>query len=500
MPARFGLFALAGITTLFFIAPAAFAEPLDADVDAVVKKSLETWRVPGVAVAIVRDGEVIYLKGHGVRNWKADDPVTPDTLFPIGSCTKAFTTTAMAILVDEGKMDWDDHVRKHLSYFHLSDPLADQDVRLRDLVCHRTGLASNDLLWYRAPWSMEEMVRRAGRLPLAQPFRTRFQYQSTMFTAAGLALASAADQPWQDFVQKRLFDPLGMTESYFTSTAAAKVADRAVGHSLNRLGRPEVLDYYPMPVPNPAGSIHSTARDLSKWLLFQLGDGRAGGQRIVSAANLAETHSPQMVIRLEGIDRDMQPDTVLMSYGMGWVLQDYHGVGLCSHAGAIDGFRVHFTLIPEKRIGIVLLANLQHTRMNQALSNSLVDLLLGMPKKDWNAVCSRAVATAEHAAADKTREREARRRPDAAPSLPLTAYTGVYENPAYGEARVAVEKGALIWTWNQFHTPLDHYQSDEFTAPLEIIDSPHITFTLNAAGAVSAMKVAEPMNAEFRRK
>jgi CubicO group peptidase (beta-lactamase class C family) len=493
------LFALAGMAGLLLIAPAR-AEPLDAAVDALVKKSLETWRVPGVAVAIVRDGEVIYLKGHGVRALDADDPVTPDTLFPIGSCTKAFTTTAMAILVDEGKMAWDDHVRKHLSYFHLGDPLADHDVRLRDLVCHRTGLASNDLLWYRAPWSMEEMVRRAGRLPLAQPFRTRFQYQSTMFTAAGLAVASAADQPWQDVVQKRLFDPLGMTESCFTSTAAAKVADRAVGHRLNRLGRSEIVDYYPMPVPNPAGSIHSTARDLSKWLIFQLGDGRAGGKRIVSAANLAETHSPQMVIRLEGIERDMQPDTVQMSYGMGWVLQDYRGVGLCSHAGAIDGFRVHFTLIPEKRIGIVLLNNLQHTRMNQALSNSLVDLLLGLPKKDWNAVCGKAVLKAEAAAADKARERDAQRKPDAAPSLPLTAYAGAYENPAYGAARVTVEKGALVWIWNQFHTPLDHYQSDEFTAPLEVIGSPHVVFTLNTEGTVSVMRVSEPMNAEFRRK
>jgi len=193
MPAVLRLLTLAGVATLFLVAAPAHSEPLDsAAVDAIVKKSLETWRVSGVAVAIVRDGEVIYLKGRGVRALDADDPVTPDTLFPIGSCTKAFTTTAMAILVDEGKMDWDDHVRKHLSYFHLSDPLADHDVRLRDLVCHRTGLASNDLLWYQASWSMEEMVRRAGRLPLDQPFRTRFQYQSTMFTAAGLAWGARA--------------------------------------------------------------------------------------------------------------------------------------------------------------------------------------------------------------------------------------------------------------------------------------------------------------------
>ena len=309
----------------------------------------------------------------------------------------------MAILVDEGKMGWDDPVRKHLSYFHLGDPLADRKSRLRDLVCHRTGLAPHDLLWYRSPWPPEEVVRRAGLLPLDQPFRTRFQYQSTMFTAAGLAVGSAAGQPWQEFVQKRLFDPLGMTASCFTSTAAAKAADRAVGHRLNRLGRPEVVDYYPEEVPDPAGSIHSTARDLAQWAIFQLGDGRWAGRRIVSAANLAETHTPQMVIRLEGIERDLHPETVQMSYGMGWVLEDYRGVGLCSHAGAIDGFRAHITLIPEKKIGIVLLNNLQSTRMNLALSNSLVDLLLGLPRKDWNGLCAEAVRKDEAAAAEKAR-------------------------------------------------------------------------------------------------
>ena len=205
----------------------------------------------------------------------------------------------MAILVDEGKMAWDDPVRKHLSYFHLSDPLADKDVRLRDLVCHRTGLAANDLLWYRAPWSMEEMVRRAGRLPLDQPFRTRFQYQSTMFTAAGLAVASAADQPWQDFVQKRLFDPLGHDGNPASPRRPPRrspTGPSAIASTASAGRKSSII--IRCRSPNPAGSIHSTARDLSKWLIFQLGDGRVGGKRIVSAANLARDahaangHSP----------------------------------------------------------------------------------------------------------------------------------------------------------------------------------------------------------------
>ena len=487
--------------TLGFLTSAtARAESVDtAAIDATVQKALDAWHVPGVAVAIVRDGEVIYLKGHGVKSIADDDPVTPDTLFPLGSCTKAFTTTAMAMLVDDGKMAWDDPVRKHLSYFHLGDPLADKEVTLRDLVCHRTGLAHHDLLWYRSPWPPEEIVRRAGLLPLDQPFRTRFQYQSTMVTAAGLAVAAAADQPWQDFVQKRLFDPLEMKESCFTSTAAAKASDRAVGHRLNRLGRAEMVDPYPMDYPDPAGSIHSTARDLAQWAIFQLGDGRAGGRRLVSAANLAETHTPQMVIRLEGVERDLHPEAVQMSYGMGWVPEDYRGVGLCSHAGAIDGFRVQITLVPKEKIGIVILANLHFTRMDLALSNSLVDILLGLPRRDWNALLGEAVRKDAAAAADKARVREASRKRDTTPSRELAAYAGAYEHPAYGTVRVTLENGALVWTWNRFRTPLEHYQDDEFTAPLENIGSPHVTFRLNAAG-VTALRVSEPMNVEFRRK
>ncbi len=481
-------------------AATARAEPTDAAIDAAVQKALDAWRVPGVAVAVVRDGNVIYLKGRGVRSLDADGPVTPDTVFPIGSCTKAFTTTAVAMLVDEGKMAWDDPVRKHLSYFHLGDPLADKQVTLRDLLCHRTGLAHHDLLWYRSPWPPEEIVRRAGLLPLDQPFRTRFQYQSTMFTAAGLALAATAHQPWQDFVQKRLFDPLGMKSSCFTSTEAARAADRAVGHRLNRLGRPEVVDFYPMEHPDPAGSIHSTARDLAQWAIFQLGDGTVGDRRLVSAANLAETHTPQMVIRLEGVERDLHPEAVQMSYGLGWVLEDYRGFGLCSHAGAIDGFRVQITLVPKEKIGIVILANLHFTRMNLALSNSLLDLLLGLPRRDWNALIATAVRKDEAAAAEKVRERERLRNHDTTPSRELAAYTGVYEHPAYGVVKVTLERGALVWTWNHFHTPLVHYEYDTFTAPLEDIGSPQVEFRTGAGGAVNAMKVSAPMGVEFVRK
>jgi CubicO group peptidase (beta-lactamase class C family) len=470
-----------------------------APIDALVQEALKAWHVPGVAVAIIRDGEVVYLKGHGVRDVNTREPVTPDTLFPIASCTKAFTTAAMAVLVDEGKMAWDDPVRKHLPYFHLSDPLADQQVILRDLVCHRSGLRGHDLLWYRSPLTPEEQVRKLALLPLDRPFRSAFQYQSTMFVAAGLAVANAAQTPWEDFVRKRLLDPIGMSATTFTTTAAAKSSDRATGHRLNRDSRPEAIPLYPMETPDPAGSIQSNARDLARWVRFQLGDGTANGQRIVTKKNLDETHSPQMVIRLEGLEREIHGETNQMSYGMGWVLQDYRGQALVSHGGAIEGFRTHLAIVPKARLGIVLVCNLTDTRMNQALVNSLLDHLLGLPKKDWNGLYVDLLRKEHEASAERAEKWLASRHPSTKPSHELAAYAGDYEHPAYGTMHVSLERGALVWKWNTFNGTLEHFHYDTFVLPLGVLGNPEVVFTLAADGSVSKMEVRGKVGVEFRR-
>jgi CubicO group peptidase (beta-lactamase class C family) len=481
------------------------AESLDSRaIDALVERTREFWHVPGIAVAIVRDGQVIYLKGHGVRSVTGEEKVTPDTLFPIASCTKSFTTTAMALLVDEGKMSWDDPPRKYVPYFHLSDPFVDREVTLRDLVTHRTGLRGHDMLWYRSPWTQEDIIRRVGRLPLDKPFRTTFQYQSTMFTVAGFAVAKASGMSWEDFVQKRLLDKLGMSATRFTTTATAKTADRAYPHRPNKRGEPESTELYPMEVPEPAGSIQSNVRDLSKWLSFHLGDGTVDGtaksERLVSARNLEVTHTPQIMFDMDALDRAMFPDTNQMSYGMGWVIQDHCGYRILQHAGAIDGFRCHFTLVPKARLGIVLLCNLHQTRMNIALSNGLLGKLLGLPQRDWNAVIAEAERKNHKESEDKERKELARRRLDTHPSRELAGYIGTYEHPAYGTVRIALENDKLVWNWNRFSAPLTHYHYDTFTLPLAIMGEPHIVFTLDGRGTVARMKVLGNMDVEFLRK
>lgn len=485
---------------LAFPATRASADTVDPGaIRALVERTREFWHVPGIAVGIVRGDKVIYLAGHGVRSIAGEEKVTPDTLFPIASCTKSFTTTAMALLVDDGKMKWDDPPRKYVPYFRLSDPLVDANVTLRDLVTHRTGLRGHDLLWYRSPWTQEDIIRRVGRLPLDKPFRTTFQYQSTMFTVAGFAVASASGMSWEAFVQKRLLDPLDMKATRFTTKAIADVADRASPYRLDVEGRPKLMEPYPMDVPEPAGSIQSNARDLLKWLHFQLHNKTVDGKPLVSTRNLEETHTPQIMLDMDAVDRMQFPETHQMSYGMGWVIQDHHGYRLWQHAGAIDGFRCHFTLVPKAKLGIVLLNNLHHSRMNIALSNGLLELLLRLPHRDWNEMVSEAEKKDNEEAEKKESDERRKRQRGTQPSRELGGYVGDYEHPAYGIVRVTLEDGALIWHWNRFHAPLTHYHYDTFLLPIEMMGEPRVVFTLDQRGAVTRMKVLGRMDVEFRR-
>jgi CubicO group peptidase (beta-lactamase class C family) len=405
----------------------------------------------------------------------------------------------MAMLVDEGKMRWDDQVRRYVPSFHLADPLADAEVTLRDLVCHRTGLRGHDLLWYHAAWGQDEIIRKIGLVPLDKPFRSAFQYQGIMFMVAGRAVAEASHQNWTDFVRQRIFEPLGMKTATFTSTAAEQNPDHAGPHRRSATGQIESMPRYKMDTPDPANSIHASARDLTRWLLFQLGDGTFDGKRLVSSAALDETHTPQMLIRMEGPARAMNPDTVQMSYGMGWVIQDYHGHRLLSHAGAIDGFRSHLAFLPEDRLGIVLLNNLNDTRMSLALSNQIIDLLLGLPRRDWNACVQEQVKKEEEAARQRVRDALARRQPGTKPSRELVAYVGSYDDPAYGRAKVSLEDGQLVLRWSSLTCPLEHFHFDVFTVQNEVLRYPQVQFTLDRNGDVAALKELDTLKVEFKK-
>ncbi len=460
---------------------------------------MRAWQVPGAAIVIVKDDEVIYLQGHGLREIDKGDRVTPGTLFPLASCTKGFTTAALAMLVDEGKLGWDDPVRKHLPWFHLSDPLADRDVMIRDLATHRTGLAGHPYLWYRAPWSPKEAVEKAGLLPLDKPFRSAFQYQSTMFTAAGLAIESASGMPWEQFIKKRIFDPLGMSSAVCSGTEAKASPNRATGYRLDAKGVLAPVPFYIHNAPDAAGTIHASARDLSNWLRFQLNEGVLGDKRRVSAKQLCETHTPQIPIRLQGAEAEIHCFTNLISYGLAWVIQDYRGVKLVSHGGVIVGYRVHLTLVPEKKIGIAILNNRDGTQMNLALSNTLLDRLLGLPPKNWHTHIRAALEREEEQAEQAERKRRAKLPRDTKSSLELAAYSGTYEHPAYGKAIVRLDSGRLIWEWANFSGPLIHSHLDVFTLEDEEMNNPRVAFEIGADAKVASFTMTGGPGVQFLR-
>ncbi|MCS7047271.1 MAG: serine hydrolase [Gemmataceae bacterium] len=463
--------------------------PPPAQIDIIVKEALKFWKAPGLAIAIVYDGRIAYLQGYGVRELGKADAVTADTVFPLASCSKPLTATLLAMLVDDRTLNWDDPVRKHLPWFKLADPLADRNVTVRDLLCHRTGLGKHDALWYRSPLPMEERVRRLAFLELSHPFRTTFEYQAVAFGAAGLAGAAAAKSTWHDLIRQRLFVPLEMRSAspVFPGPAPANCASP---HRRNASGSIEVIDRYPLDQPDPAGSIHASARDLAKFLRLQLDDGLWQGKPLVSRDNLRETHEPHSLIRGDDFIRALNPFSHVFTYGLGWFGQDYRGRWVLLHGGQIAGFRAQLTLVPEARLGIALLNNLDRTWMNFALSNTLVDRFCQLPAKDWNEHCFALAQLSERLEEARVKKLYADRR-DIKPSVPLAAYVGTYADPAYGSCIISLEKDRLHWQWHNLRSPLEHFEADTFSGTAEPVDHFLFTFVVNDQGQVTGLRAMD---------
>jgi len=473
------------VSIFFFFAVSLFAaDPIDKP----VAGTMAAWHMPGFAVAVVQNDRVVYLKGFGVKQIGGNDPITPDTLFEIASDTKAFTATAMAMLADQKKLDWDDPVRKYVEYFHLDDPCADSLVTLRDIVSHRTGLSRHDELWDFTDWPRERVIRAISAVKLTRPIRSAYQYNNIMFALAGEVVASAAKMPWDEFIRTRIFEALGMTHSR-TSMAGWNASPHATGHrydmATGRFSVQPMRDYNSIA---PAGTIMSSARDMAQWLRFQLAGGVIDGKRLISAEALNETRTPQMVIPLEGLGKEAAPETNLQAYGLGWVIQDYRGQLLVSHAGALNGFRSQVALLPNRNAGVVVLANAGRGFAVVALRNAILDQILAAPARDWNQLLLDIDKRSDQKDAEEKANRAAKRHPDTKPSRELAAYAGTYEDPAYGPATISVENGALFLHWNRINAPLTHFNFDTFdlSIPEEDLDE-LIEFRLGTDGEVKSL-------------
>ncbi|HEY2324845.1 MAG TPA: serine hydrolase [Thermoanaerobaculia bacterium] len=471
---------------LLAIAPLALAQTIDTKaVDRIVQHTLDVWHIPGAAIAIVENDKLVYMNGYGVRELGKNDRVTADTLFEIASTSKAFTTTSIAMLVDEKKMKWDDPVRQYIDYFHFTDPCADSLVTPRDLVSHRSGFARHDELWDNTAFPREQIIRAVGHLKVAKPIRTAWQYNNDMFMTAGEAAGAAAGMPFDTFRRTRLFDPLGMTSTMTSSAGFLAAPNHATGHQWSSKTQTiAVQPYANIDNIGGAGDIKSNARDMAQWLRFQLADGVIDGKRLISAEALNETKTPQFVLKPEA---DVDFETNVRSYAMGWNVQDYRGDLLVAHAGAINGYRTQVALLPKEHAGIVVMINAGRGYAGIAIRNAIADMILGRGTRDWDAAFLAADKKGDEKALAHQKEREAKRRTDTHPSRELAAYAGTYSHPAYGPVTIGLENGALVLHWQRINAPLTHWQFDIFSAIDDVNDlDEEVTFHLGDDGNVAS--------------
>ena len=457
--------------------------PALSSLDQQIQSVMNDWKIPGAAVSVVDGSSVIYAKGFGVRNIDTKQPVTADTVFDIGSCTKAFTAAVIASLLDDGKMQWDGRADNYLPAFHLSDPEADEHATIRDLLTHRTGLPGADMVWYGSSSSREELIRRTAYIPPANGFRARFQYQNLMYLAAGQAAAHVAGSTWEDLVHARIFAPLGMTHSSATIAEAQKSADAATPHRQNPDGSLKTISWYNLDNIAPAGAISSSANDMSKWIEFQLGDGTYQGKRLISEKNMREMHEPQVVVPRTGeIGTVFFPESTQLSYGLGWFVQDYRGHELILHPGDIDGFAAETVLIPELNEGYFVATNTTSLG-RQVIVYDIADKLLNLADGNWSAHFHKLEADSK--AREKASQAwELQRIPNTHPSHELGAYAGEFENPAYGRAEITFENGKLALHFHSRASELEHFQYDTFVANRTPESKTRLTFVVDGKGEV----------------
>lgn len=469
--------------------------------DQYVEKSMRDWQVPGLAIAVVKDDKVVFAKGFGVRTVGGADKVDEHTLFAIGSNTKQFTSAALAMLVDEGKIKWDDPVTRYLPSFQLSDPYVTRVLTVRDLLCHRVGIERADDLWGATTFSRDDVIRRARYLKQTERFRDNFGYNNLMFIAAGQIVAAVSGMSYDEFVKKRIFEPLGMSSTNTSITAFAGNDNVATPHALQG-GKVSTTHWRNIDHVAAAGSINSNVVDMAQWLRMQLGDGMFEGKRLISKASIDEMRSPQNIIPYPGedwqsIERPFWPaETHFMLYGMGWFLQDYRGRKVVWHGGSIDGMAALVSTIPEEHLGVVCLTNLNSAvwdQLNAAVMFRVFDAYLGAPERDWSTEILSKIKPVlakydEHVAEEQKRTEGTK------PSLSIGNYSGVYLNCAMGLMRVTYQSGKLQLQGPVYAGPMEHWQYDTFkvswTDPdTNSPDTALATFSLDEHGKVESMKI-----------
>lgn len=475
------LFASA-LTILFLFQSPVVAQPANLEgLDAYIEAAMVGWEQPGLAIAIVKDDRIIYERGFGVTARGGSEPVDEHTLFAIASTTKAFTAAAVGLMVDDGKLHWDDAVRRHLPEYRVLDDYVSQEVTLRDMLTHRVGVASHNNVWIAAPFDRKELVRRARFLPQDNEFRTRYNYNNHMYVAAGEVAGTVAGSTWDDLLEERIFGPLNMARTT-TRLAVAEANGNIASPHLRVNGEVTPVARRNYDALGGAGSMFSSVHDMAQWVRMHLNKGEFEGRRILSEDVVTEMHTRQVRIGIGASTARMFPDRTYSYYGLGWRLHDYAGYDVVQHTGTVNFMRTQVGMIPSEGIGVVVLSNFTSTTLQTALMYRVFDLLLERPERDWS---GEYLASAGGSSRSSGNARPAA----TSPSLDLEGYAGVYSDSLYGDIYIDLEGDGLVLRYSpDYVADLEHWEDDTFRAVWRStgFGSSMASFRINV-GSVSSM-------------
>ncbi len=469
---------------------AADADPL-VGFDTAVAKAMKAHGVPGLGVAIVKDGKIVLVKGYGVRSVGKPEPVTEKSLFAIGSVSKSVTALCLAMLVDEGKLTWDSPVISKLPAFRMNDVYLTQETTVRDLLCHRVGLSRNELVWYGSSFDRKEVL---GKLHLIKPeaaFRTKFTYNNILYMAAGQIVPEVAKKSWDDFVVERVFQPLQMTTANTSVAKFVKDADVASPHEMAK-GKPVVVPWRNIDNIGPAGSINASAADMAEYVRFQLTKGKAGDKRLLKKAVFEEMHAAQMLLPKGGFS--FNPDSLTHAYGFGWMLYDFKGKSIVEHGGNIDGMSAQVGMLPDEKFGVVLLANRGGSLLPMALMYDLFDRYTGDTTADRANQSGILGQVNQFAITVAVNIDEKTRIKDTKPSLALSKYAGVFQDEIHPPLKVTFADDKLSVKYLGTEYSLEHWHHDTFIGTDRNRADSRILFpfALDQDGAVVEVRIRQP--------
>jgi len=488
---------------IFFICSHAFAQIIITDIDKYIDSCRISWQIPGMAVAVVKNDSVIFIKGYGVKEYNKPDKVDSKTVFGIASLTKAFTGAALAQLVDQNKITWDDKVNKHIPWFKMYDPWVTAEINIKDLLSHRSGLAtfSGDLLWHSSTHTREDLIRRIQYLKPTFGFRDGYGYSNLLYLTAGEIVAKVSGISYDEYLKVNFFEPLNMTHTNTSISQNKNITNLAIPHIIYN-NKTTVIKYISWDNIAPAGGINSNVEDVSKWIKMLLNKGKTDNKIFITEKNLNELWTPYSIQHISKLDNYLFPSTHFKTYGLGWDLFDYHGRKIINHSGGLDGMVSHICLVPEENLGFVILTN-SSNYLPYALMYAMLDYYFDKPMTvDYSKTILDLINRRKTIEEEQLISDEKNRNKNSKPSLSLDKYCGTYSCKLYGDAEVFLIKDKLHLKFipaPEFESTLEHWQYNTFTVEFKAflsLPKGKVNFIIDNTGTVNKMEI-ELINPDF---